>query len=207
MDLIKYVDHTILRPDASWEEVRRVCQEAVDYSCASACLAPSFIKRARKEFKDLRLTTVIGFPLGYQLREVKEFETRKAIEDGADEIDMVINISKVKDGDYDYVYEEIRSIKNLCQKRILKVIVETCYLSKEEKITLSKLVGKAGADFIKTSTGFGPQGASLEDVKLFKEISPDLKIKAAGGISTLQEAEAFLKAGASRLGASRLVGL
>lgn len=207
MDLVKYVDHTILRPDASWKEVREVCQEAKDFSCASVCLAPCFVKEARKEFKDLRITTVVGFPLGYQTREVKEFETKKALEDGADEIDMVINISKVKDGDYDYLYKEIRSIKDLCQTRLVKVIVETCYLSKDEKVSLARLVEKAGADYIKTSTGFGPQGANLEDIKLFKKTCPELKIKAAGGISTLQEAQAFLNAGASRLGASRLVGL
>lgn len=205
MDILKYVDHTILKADARFEDIRRLVREARDYGCASACIGPAYIPMLRGEFPQLSLATVVGFPLGFQSKATKLMEAKEAVENGADEIDMVANIGAIKSGDFAYVEDEIRQIKEALGAKVLKVIVETCYLNLEEKIRICKIVEEAGADFIKTSTGFGPAGASLEDVRLFKEVSPNLKVKASGGIGTIEEAQAFILAGADRIGASKLV--
>lgn len=204
MDILHYVDHTLLKADASWEDIKEIVKESKEYACASACIPPCFVKRAKEETGAI-ICTVIGFPLGYQTTSSKLEEARRAVEDGADEVDMVMNISAFKNKDYGYVKEEISSIKSAIGSAKLKVIVETCYLNKEEKIAACKLVDLAGADYIKTSTGFAEKGAELEDIKLFKQISPNLKVKAAGGISSLEEAREFRACGADRIGASRLV--
>jgi len=208
-EILKRVDHTQLKAFASWKDIVRLCDEAILYQTASVCVPPSYVRRIRDTYGDeIKICTVIGFPLGYHTTQVKVEETKQAVGDGADEIDMVINIGDVKNGGYDRVEEEIRAVKEACCGRILKVIVETCYLNEEEKIAMCRAVTNAGADYIKTSTGFGTGGAVLEDVKLMKaHIGPDVKIKAAGGISTLEEIEAFLEAGCDRIGTSRAVGL
>lgn len=206
-EIVTHVDHTDLKPCTTWEEVERLCEEAVQYHMASVCIPPSFVKRVKEAYGSrLAVCTVIGFPLGYNTPETKLFETREALENGADEVDMVINLGDVKNGNYEAVTAEIRSLKEACGDKILKVIVEACYLTSDEKVALCRCVTEAGADYIKTSTGFGPSGAAVEDVELFKRyIGEDVKIKAAGGMRTLDDYEKFLGAGAERLGTSAAV--
>jgi deoxyribose-phosphate aldolase len=194
---------------ASWEEIKILCDEAVRYKTASVCIPPAYVKPVFMEFgKSLVICTVIGFPLGYTYTSVKAHETSIAIENGACEIDMVINAGDVKNGNYDLVLDEIKSIKKVCGEKILKVIIETCYLNEEEKVRLCDIVTEAGADFIKTSTGFGSAGATIADVKLFRQrIGPQVKVKAAGGIKTREDLEAFILAGADRIGTSSAVKL
>ncbi len=207
-EMYRYVDHTLLRADASWEEIRRLCQEAQIFRMASVCIPSAYVKDAHQCFPELNICTVIGFPLGNMNTAAKIEETRQALEDGASEFDMVINIGMVKNGRLADCQKEIEAIKAVVGDKILKVIVETCYLTEEEKISLCRIVTKAGADFIKTSTGFGPAGATPEDVKLFAEnIGPDVRIKAAGGISTREELEAYLEAGCARIGTSRALSI
>lgn len=208
-DILKYVDHTLLSQTASWEEIRELCDDAVKYGTASVCIPPSYVKQVKDYVQDkMAVCTVIGFPNGYATTAAKVFETQDAVKNGADEIDMVINLGWVKDRNYEEVKEEIRQIKQACQGRILKVIIETCLLTEEEKIEMCRVVTEAGADFIKTSTGFSKAGATLEDIRLFKEhIGNGVKMKAAGGISSLKDAEDFLSLGALRLGTSRIVKL
>ncbi len=203
------VDHTLLAQGATWEEIRQLCQEAVEYQTASVCIPPCYVKQAAEYLKGrVPVCTVIGFPNGYQTTAVKGYEAMDAIQNGADEIDMVINIGWVKDKKYEQLEDEIRSIKFACGEKILKVIIETCLLTEEEKIEMCRVVTAAGADYIKTSTGFSTQGATFEDVALFaKHVGPQVKIKAAGGISSLADAQRFLDLGASRLGTSRIVKL
>lgn len=209
LDMLHYVDHTQLKAFASWEDIQSLCEEAIRYQTASVCIPPSYIARVHEKYGDaINICTVVGFPLGYSVTEAKAEETKKALEDGANEIDMVINISDVKNGDYDKVEKEIARLKEITGDKILKVIIETCYLTEEEKIAMCKAVTNAGADFIKTSTGFGTGGATLEDVELFKKhIGPEVKIKAAGGVRTVEDLQAFIDAGCSRIGTSSAVKL
>ena len=202
-------DHTLLLQTAAWDEIKSICDDAIAYQTASVCIPPCYVKRAKAYVGDrMKVCTVIGFPNGNSTIAAKVFETRDALENGADEIDMVINLGMLRGGDDAYVLEEIREIKAACGEHFLKVIIETCLLTEAEKIRMCRIVTEAGADFIKTSTGFSKAGATLEDVRLFaKYVGPQVKIKAAGGISTLEDAEAFLRAGASRLGTSRIVRL
>ena len=208
-EILSHVDHTLLKPFAKWEDIVQLCDDAILYQTASVCVPPSYVKRIHDTYGDkLNICTVIGFPLGYSVTQAKVEETRQAVADGAGEIDMVVNISDVKNGLYDKVEEEIRKIKEACDGKILKVIIETCYLDEKEKIAMCHAVTNAEADYIKTSTGFGTDGATIEDIKLFKKnIGPQVKIKAAGGISTLEEIEAYLAEGCDRIGTSRAVGL
>jgi len=207
--LFEKVDHTLLLQDATWAEIKEICDDAIHYGTASVCIPPSYVKRAKEYVGDnMAVCTVIGFPNGYQTTAVKEYETKDAIANGADEIDMVINIGDLKDRRYDAVENEIRTLKAACGNRILKVIVETCLLTEKEKIKMCELVTKAGADYIKTSTGFSTAGATFEDIALFAEhIGPNVKMKAAGGIKSFADAERFIELGASRLGTSRIVRL
>lgn len=207
--ILSAVDHTLLSQTARWEEIKKICDDAVSYGTASVCIPPSYVKRAKEYLGDrMAVCTVIGFPNGYQTEAVKVFETRDAIENGADEIDMVINLGDVKDGNYQKVEEEIRRVKEACGSKILKVIIETCLLTEEEKIRMCQAVTDSGADFIKTSTGFSTAGATFADIRLFAEhVGEGVKIKAAGGISSFADAEEFLSLGASRLGTSRLIKL
>ena len=210
-DILKKVDHTLLAQGATWEEIKVICDDAIKYGTASVCIPASYVKQVAEYFDNVsRITpavcTVIGFPNGYSTTATKVFETEDAINNGADEIDMVINIGWAKAGLWDRLEEEIRDIKKACGDKILKVIIETCLLTDAEKIEMCKVVTKAGADYIKTSTGFAGGGATFEDVNLFKEnVGPDVKIKAAGGISSFEDAEKFVELGADRLGTSRLV--
>lgn len=208
-EMLKKVDHTQLKAFATWEDIRRLCEEAIAYQTASVCVPPAYIDRIHKTYGDkLNICTVVGFPLGYSATEAKEAEIKKALADGCNEIDMVVNISDVKNGLFEKVEEEIRTLKKACGEHILKVIIETCYLTEEEKIAMCHAVTNAGADYIKTSTGFGTGGATKEDIELFKaHIGPDVKIKAAGGVSTLEDLEMFLSLGCDRIGTSRAVGL
>lgn len=208
-EILKTVDHTLLAQTATWEEIRKICDDAVTYGTASVCIPPSYVKQVHEYLgKEKVICTVIGFPNGYNTTAVKEFETKDAIANGADEIDMVINLGWVKDRRYDLVEQEIRVLKAACGEKILKVIIETCLLTQKEKIELCKVVTAAGADFIKTSTGFSTAGATFDDVQLFAEhVGKEVKIKAAGGISSFDDAEKFISLGASRLGTSRLVKL
>ncbi|EJP23103.1 deoxyribose-phosphate aldolase [Peptostreptococcaceae bacterium AS15] len=203
-DIFSKIDHTVLKAFTTWEDIEKLCDEAIKYKTASVCVPPCYVKRIKEKYKDaLKICTVIGFPLGYNPTEVKELETVCALRDGADEIDMVINISEIKNGNFDYVEDEISRLRKLTNGKILKVIVETCYLTEEEKIRLCEIVSKVKADFIKTSTGFGSGGATIEDVKLFKEhISKDVKIKASGGIKTKEDMFSYLSEGCQRLGTS-----
>jgi len=205
--ILSKVDHTLLTQTAVWAEIRAVCDDGLRYGTASVCIPPAYVKQAAAYLAGrLPVCTVIGFPNGYSTTAVKCFEAADAVSNGASEIDMVINLGWVKDGLWDQVRAEIRAVKDACGDRLLKVIIETCFLTDEEKIRLCSLVGEAGADYIKTSTGFGGGGATLHDVELFRAHVPDgLKIKAAGGISGPEDAEAFLNAGAQRLGTSRVV--
>jgi deoxyribose-phosphate aldolase len=206
-EIMKYVDHTLLLQNATWDDIKGICDDALKYGTASVCIPPSYVKRAAEYLGGrMAVCTVIGFPNGYNTTAVKCAETADAIENGADEIDMVINIGDLKDGRYDALLEEIKSIKAVCGEKILKVIIETCLLTDEEKIRMCKIVTEAGADFIKTSTGFSKAGATFEDIELFsRHIGPAVKMKAAGGISSLEDAEHFLELGADRLGTSRVV--
>lgn len=206
-EILSKVDHTLLAQAATWSEIKAICDDALKYHTASVCIPPSYVKKAREYMGDsMAVCTVIGFPNGYSTLETKLFETKNALENGADEIDMVINIGALKDKDYDYVLSEIKALKEACGSHILKVIIETCLLTEEEKITMCRLVTEAGADYIKTSTGFSTSGATFEDVKLFaRHVGPNVKIKAAGGISSFDDGKTFIELGASRLGTSRLV--
>jgi len=202
--IFAHIDHTILGPCSTMQEIERLCKEAIDNNMASVCIPPSFVKRAKDMCGDkLAICTVIGFPLGYSTTETKLFETKDAIANGADEIDMVINLGDVKEGNFLSVKNEIKNIKEVCGNKILKVIVETCFLTQEEKETLCRCVTEAGADFIKTSTGFGTSGASIEDIELFKKnIGSKVKIKASGGIRTYEDFIRYLEAGCERIGTS-----
>ena len=205
--ILSKCDHTLLKPDATWNDIRGIIDDGIRYRTASVCIPPVFVKRAAEYAAGkVRICTVIGFPHGNNAPETKVFEAQQALEDGADEIDMVINIGELKDGNDAYVLEEIKAVRSVCEGHILKVIIETCMLTKEKKIRACKIVTGSGADFIKTSTGFGGGGANLKDVMLMKEnIGPAVKIKAAGGIQNLKDAEDFINAGAERLGTSRIV--
>ena len=207
--LFSYVDHTQLKAFATWEDIKKLCDEAVEYKTASVCVPPCYIKRIADTYGDkINICTVVGFPLGYSTTEAKCQEVKTAIEDGVSEIDMVVNISDVKNGDYEKVEEEIKALREACGDKILKVIIETCYLTEAEKVAMCKAVTNAKADFIKTSTGFGTGGATLDDVILMKNnIGPDVKIKAAGGIRTKEDMVAFVEAGCSRLGTSSAVDI
>ena len=207
-EILSRVDHTLLTPTATWEQVKALCDEGKQFGVASVCIPPRYVKRANDYAGGLKICTVIGFPNGYATPEVKVFETEDAIRDGADEIDMVINQGLAKAGDWEGVLTEIKAVKESCKGRILKVIIEACNFTQEEKIALCRVVSMSGAEFIKTSTGFAAGGATVEDVRLFREhISPDMRIKAAGGIRTFEQAQAMLEAGADRIGASALVAL
>ncbi len=208
-DIFKTVDHTLLTQTATWEEIRQICDDGMAYGTASVCIPPSYVEQAKQYVGDkLAICTVIGFPNGYMTTATKEFETKDAIAKGADEIDMVINIGWVKDGKYDLVEEEIRTLKKACGEKILKVIIETCLLTEEEKIKMCEVVTNSGADFIKTSTGFSKAGATFEDIALFAaHVGPNVRMKAAGGIASFDDAEKFISLGASRLGTSRIVKL
>ena len=208
-NILAHCDHTLLKPESTWAQIKAICDEGLKYGCASVCIPAAYVKQANDYVgNSLKVCTVIGFPNGYSTTEVKVFETEDAIRNGADEIDMVINIGWVKDCRWDDLLEEIKAVKASCGGRILKVIVEACLLTEAEKIKLCQLVTASGADYIKTSTGFSTGGATKEDVALFaKHIGPGVRIKAAGGISTLQDAQDFLDLGADRLGTSRIVKL
>lgn len=208
-EMVKHVDHTLLLQPSTWDEIRQICDDAVKYGTASVCIPPSYVRQAAEYMQGkVPVCTVIGFPNGYMTTAVKEFETKDAIANGAAEIDMVINIGWLKDKKYDLLEEEIRVLKAACGDKILKVIIETCLLTDEEKIKMCEIVTKAGADYIKTSTGFSTAGATFDDVKLFAEhVGKNVKIKAAGGISSLEDAEKFLELGADRLGTSRIIKL
>lgn len=208
-EILARADHTLLKQESTWEQIREICDDAVTYSCASVCIPASFVKKAAEYLDEkVKVCTVIGFPNGYSTTAVKVFETEDAIRNGAAEIDMVANIGWIKDKRWDDLQEEIRMIKTACNGRILKVIIETCLLTEEEKIEMCRVVTAAGADYIKTSTGFSTGGATREDVALFKKyVGPNVKIKAAGGITSLQDAEDFVALGADRLGTSRIVKL
>ena len=206
-DILAKVDHTLLAQTATWEEIRQICNDGMRYETASVCIPPSYVEQAKNYVGDrLKICTVIGFPNGYNTTAVKEFETKDALKKGADEIDMVINLGWVKDGRFDLVEKETRTLKDACGGNVLKVIIETCLLTEEEKVKMCEVVTNSGADFIKTSTGFSTSGATFADVALFKEhVGPQVKIKAAGGISSFADAEKFVELGADRLGTSRLV--
>ena len=205
--ILSKCDHTLLSQTATWAEIRALCDDGMKYGTASVCIPPSFIGRAKEYVGDkLAICTVIGFPNGYNTTAVKCFETEDAVRAGADEIDMVINLGALRDGDYDFVREEIRAVKAACGGKLLKVIIETCLLTEEEKKIMCRLVTEAGAEYIKTSTGFSTAGATREDVKLMREnVGAGVKVKAAGGIGNLRDAEEFLALGADRLGTSRVV--
>ena len=206
-EILKYVDHTLLSQTATLSEIKNLCDEGMKYNTASVCIPPSFVKEAKNYVGEkLNICTVIGFPNGYSTTEVKCFEAKDAVSNGADEIDMVINIGYVKDKLYDKILNEINEVKTACGTKLLKVIIETCLLTDEEKIKLCEIVSTSNADFIKTSTGFSTAGATSHDIKLFADnIYGDLKIKAAGGISSIEDAETFINLGAERLGTSRIV--
>ena len=206
-NILSKCDHTLLLQTSTWEEIKKICDDGVKYATASVCIPPCYVKQAKEYVgENLKICTVIGFPNGYNATEVKVFETKQAIQDGADEIDMVINIGWLKAKCDEQVCDEIKKIKAACGEKILKVIIETCLLTEDEKLRMCELVTKAGADYIKTSTGFSKAGATLEDVKLMREnVGANVKVKAAGGISGLEDAQNFLDTGADRLGTSRVV--
>ena len=209
-EILKKVDHTVLIQTTTWEQVKEICDDGIKYNVASICIPPSYVKSARNYVGDkLKICTVIGFPNGYSTTNVKIYETLSAIEEGADEIDMVINVGWLKDKKYADIEKEIKAIKNVCGENILKVIIETCLLTDEEKVKMCKIVNSAGADYIKTSTGFSSNGATFGDIQLFKREleGTNVKIKAAGGIKSFEDAEKFIEYGADRLGTSRLVNL
>lgn len=202
--LYSVIDHTQLKAFATWDDIEMLCEEAVKYQTASVCVPSCYVKRIKEQYGDkINICTVVGFPLGYCSTEAKIAETKQAVQDGADEIDMVINISEVKNGNFEFVEAEIKAIKQAVGNKILKVIIETCYLTEEEKIAMCKAVTNAKADYIKTSTGFGTAGATLDDIKLFKQyIGADVKIKAAGGVKTIGDMEDFVNEGCDRIGTS-----
>ena len=206
-DILSKVDHTVLAQSAVWADIKQCCDDGMKYKTASVCIPASYVKQAKEYVGDaLKICTVIGFPNGYSTTAVKCFETEDAVKNGADEIDMVINIGWLKDKKYDCLLEEIKAVKEACGGKLLKVIIETCLLTDDEKIKMCEIVSASGADYIKTSTGFSTGGATREDVKLFAEhVAPHLKIKAAGGIASIADAEDFIKLGATRLGTSRIV--
>ena len=206
-NILAHCDHTLLSQTATWAQIRTVCDDGMHYRTASVCIPPCYVKRAKEYVGDrLKICTVIGFPNGYATTAAKVFETEDAVRNGADEIDMVINIGALKSGDDAYVLEEIRAVKAACGGKLLKVIIETCLLSEDEKIRMCRFVTESGAEYIKTSTGFSTAGATREDIKLFaKYIGPNVRMKAAGGIASLEDAQDFLDLGASRLGTSRIV--
>lgn len=208
-EIVSHVDHTLLKAFASWEDIKVLCEEAIAYKTASVCIPPAYIKRVRDCYQDkIKICTVVGFPLGYSTKEAKLAEVEQALLDGVDEVDMVINIGDVKNKDYEKVTEEIRALKEAAGEKILKVIIEACYFTEEEKIAMCKAVTEAGADYIKTSTGFGSGGATLADVRLFKEhIGPKVRIKAAGGVKSVEDMENFLKEGCDRIGTSSAIAL
>lgn len=203
------VDHTLLGITATWDDIKTICDDAMHYQTASVCIPPSYVKQAKEYMGDkMAVCTVIGFPNGYNTTAVKAFETKDAIDNGADEIDMVINLGWVKDKRFDLIEQEIKTLKEVCKDKILKVIIETCVLTEEEKVMMCKVVTNSGADYIKTSTGFSTAGATFDDIALFaKNIGEHVKMKAAGGISSFDDAEKFIELGASRLGTSRIVKL
>lgn len=208
-EILKRLDHTLLKQTATWEQIKKICDDGMEYQTASVCIPPCFVKQANEYVKDkVAVCTVIGFPNGNMTTASKVFETKDAVQNGADEIDMVINIGDVKAGDYDKVLEEIKAIKEACQGRLLKVIIETCLLSEDEKVRMCQVVTESGADYIKTSTGFSTGGATFEDVALMrKHVGTHVKVKAAGGISSVADGEKFIELGADRLGTSRLIAL
>lgn len=208
-EILSKTDHTLLKQDSTWEQIRGIIDDGIKYKTASVCIPPYYVKQASEYAKGrVAICTVIGFPEGYSTKESKCFEASDAVKNGADEIDMVICIGALKDGKYDEIEEEIRAVKASCNGKLLKVIIETCLLTEEEKIRMCKVVTAAGADYIKTSTGFSSGGATKEDVKLMKEnVGRGVKVKAAGGISSLEDVEDFLRLGAERLGTSRIVRL
>jgi deoxyribose-phosphate aldolase len=209
LEMLHYVDHTQLKAVAVWADIQKLCEEAIEYQTASVCIPPSYVERVHDAYGDkVNICTVVGFPLGYSTTPAKVAEVRRALSDGANEIDMVVNIGDVKNGDYAKVEEEIRTLKKEVGSKILKVIIETCYLTEEEKIAMCHAVTNAGADYIKTSTGFGTGGANLEDILLFKRhIGPNVKIKAAGGVKSLSDLENFITAGCSRIGTSSAINI
>ncbi len=205
MNYNKFIDHTILKPDASIEDIKRICKEAKEYNFMSVCVNPAFIDLCKNELKDsdVKVCTVIGFPLGATLPQAKALETREAVFEGADEIDMVINVTMLKAHQDDYVYNEIEKVRRSCMGKVLKVIIETCLLTDEEKVRACLLAKKAGADFVKTSTGFSTGGATVHDVELMrKTVGPEMGVKASGGIRTHEDLLAMIKAGATRIGTS-----
>lgn len=208
-ELLSRLDHTLLKQTATWEEIRRICEEGMKYQTASVCIPPCYVKRAKEYVQDkVNICTVIGFPNGNTTTAVKILETRDAVENGADEIDMVINLGMVKERDYDRVLEEIQAVKQACGGKVLKVIIETCLLTEDEKLEMCRVVTRSGAEYIKTSTGFSTGGATFADVELMrKHVGEQVKVKAAGGISSVEDAEKFLDLGADRLGTSRLITL
>ncbi len=208
-NILSHVDHTLLAQTATWNEIKQICDDGIKYGCASVCIPASFVKRAHNYMDGkCSVCTVIGFPNGYSTTETKVFEAEDAVNNGADEIDMVINLGDVKDKRYDAILGEIKTVKAACKGKLLKVIIETCLLTEDEKIKLCEVVSESGADYIKTSTGFSTGGATKEDVALFaKHVAPQVRIKAAGGIATIEDAEDFLKLGADRLGTSRIIKL
>ena len=208
-EILSHVDHTLLKAFATWEDIQTLCEEAIKYQTASVCVPPCYIKRIHDTYKDkINICTVVGFPLGYSATKAKLAEVRQALEDGVNEVDMVINITDVKNGNYDGVTEEIRALKQAVGDRILKGIIETCYLTRDEKIAMCRAVTEGKADYIKTSTGFGTGGASMEDVLLFKEhIGNQVKIKAAGGVKSVEDMVAFIEAGCDRIGTSSAIAL
>lgn len=206
-EILSHIDHTLLKATSTWEGIRQLCDEAIQYGTASVCIPPCYVKRVQETYGDkINICTVIGFPLGYSTRETKVAEAKQALAEGASEIDMVINIADVKNGDFDKVEQEIAALKEAAGEKILKVIIETCYLTEEEKVAMCKAVTNAGADYIKTSTGFGTAGATIEDIELFKKnIGPKVNMKAAGGVKTVADLEMFLNAGCERIGTSSAV--
>lgn len=208
-EMLSHIDHTLLKPFAAWEDIQKLCEEAIEYQTASVCIPPAYIKRIHDQYGDrINICTVVGFPLGYAVTEAKVAEVKQALKDGVNEVDMVINITDVKNGDYDKVEQEIRTLKKEVGDKVLKVIIETCFLTEDEKIAMCKAVTSAGADYIKTSTGFGTGGATIEDIRLFKQnIGKNVKIKAAGGIKTIDDLQAFLDEGCDRIGTSSAVSL
>lgn len=208
-EILKHIDHTLLKATSTWEKIQELCDDGVKYGVASVCIPPSFVKRVKEKYGEgLNICTVIGFPLGYSTTVVKVFEAAEAVKDGASEIDMVINIGALKEGNYDFVEDEIAEVKKAVGNNILKVIVETCYLTEEEIATVSKLVTNANADYIKTSTGFGTAGAKMSDIRIFKEnIGPNVKMKAAGGVKSKEDLIDFLSEGCERIGTSSAVKL
>ena len=207
--ILNKVDHTLLTQDAKWEDIKNICDNAIKYNTASVCIPPCFVKQAKEYVGNkIAICTVIGFPNGYNTTAVKVFETDEAVKNGADEIDMVINIAKLKEKDYKYILHEINEVKKACKNNILKVIIETCLLTDDEKIKMCEIISESNADFIKTSTGFSKFGATIEDIELFsKYIKNNKKIKAAGGIKNFDDAENFIKKGADRLGTSKLINI